>query len=164
MTGDAPARARVVVAGGASGIGRAVVATLAAAGSSVVLVDLDGDGAETAAAEERAAGRSVTALTLDVTDAPGCRTLLASIAAAEPISALVNCVGVNVFLEIADIADATGRSLIEVNLTRAWNIASAAIPHLPDGDGAIVLISSVAGTQRDPEGHPVRRPSTASSA
>jgi NAD(P)-dependent dehydrogenase (short-subunit alcohol dehydrogenase family) len=149
-----PAGARVVVAGGASGIGRAVVTTLATAGSSVVLLDLNGEAAEAAAAEERAAGRNVTANALDITDAPAARAALAGVASSGPVSALVNCVGVNVFQEVADVSDDDWSGLVEVNLTGAWNIASATIPHLLDGDGAIVLISSVAGINGIPKAIP----------
>jgi NAD(P)-dependent dehydrogenase (short-subunit alcohol dehydrogenase family) len=149
-----PSRARVAVAGGASGIGRAVVTTLATTGTAVVVLDLNGEAAETAAAEERAQGRSVTARPLDITDAEATRATLAEIAGQEPITALVNCVGVNYFQEIADIADSDWSGLIEVNLTGAWNVCSAAIPHLPDGDGAIVLISSVAGLNGIPKAIP----------
>jgi NAD(P)-dependent dehydrogenase (short-subunit alcohol dehydrogenase family) len=154
VTPDGPSRARVVVAGGASGIGRAVVTALAEAGSAVVVLDLDGDAAEIAATEERAHGRSVTARGLDITDAPATRAALADVAGQEPITALVNCVGVNYFQEISDIADSDWSGLIDVNLTGSWNICSAAIPHLPDGDGAIVLISSVAGMNGIPKAIP----------
>ncbi len=60
----------------------------------------------------------------------------------------------NVFQELGDVSDSDWSSLVEVNLTGAWNIASAAIPHLPDGDGAIVLISSVAGLNGIPKAIP----------
>jgi NAD(P)-dependent dehydrogenase (short-subunit alcohol dehydrogenase family) len=58
-----------IVTGAASGIGAAVARTLAADGAKVLLADLDLRGAETVAAEIRAAGGTASAIETNVADA-----------------------------------------------------------------------------------------------
>jgi 2-hydroxycyclohexanecarboxyl-CoA dehydrogenase len=55
-----------VVTGAASGMGRAIGRRLAESGSRVALLDLDGDGAEAAAAELRDGGATALAAPVDV--------------------------------------------------------------------------------------------------
>ncbi|HEY2983436.1 MAG TPA: SDR family NAD(P)-dependent oxidoreductase, partial [Jatrophihabitantaceae bacterium] len=57
-----------LVTGAASGIGRASALAFAAAGASVALVDIDGDGLERTAKHVHAAGREAEVITSDVTD------------------------------------------------------------------------------------------------
>ena len=54
-----------IVTGAAGGIGQAYAEALAAAGASVVVADIDGDGAEAVAAGIRAAGGAAAAATVD---------------------------------------------------------------------------------------------------
>src|SRR5712691_3765809 len=58
-----------VVTGAASGIGRALAEAFAAAGSAVVVADLDGAEAEVVAAGIQAAGGEAAAMTVDVANA-----------------------------------------------------------------------------------------------
>jgi 3-oxoacyl-[acyl-carrier protein] reductase len=145
---------RAIVAGGASGIGHAVVETMAAAGASVIVVDRNAEAAIEVAAEQVRAGNKATAVTLDVTDAGAARRVLGEIAADGPISALVNCVGTNRFAELEDWNDGDWDELISVNLTGAWNLVSATRPHLHPTDASIVLVSSVAGISGIPKAAP----------
>jgi meso-butanediol dehydrogenase/(S,S)-butanediol dehydrogenase/diacetyl reductase len=57
-----------LVTGGARGIGRAIAIRYAKEGATVVIVDIDGAGAESAAAEIRALGRAVDAFQTDIAD------------------------------------------------------------------------------------------------
>src|SRR5690242_4523110 len=87
---------RALVTGGGRGIGRAIIQGLADRGARIVIVDRDGDAAETAAGELRAEGAECTAIAGDVTDAAAmeaCATR--AVAALGGIDILVNNAGIN---------------------------------------------------------------------
>jgi NAD(P)-dependent dehydrogenase (short-subunit alcohol dehydrogenase family) len=67
-----------VVTGGASGIGRALAEAFAAAGSAVVVADLDVDDAEVVAAAIRVSGGEALAVRVDVADAAAVDALAAT--------------------------------------------------------------------------------------
>lgn len=96
---------RVLVTGGASGIGKALSARLVREGSEVLLVDLNADWLATAAAELTAAGGRVRTYQLDVTDLEGIARLREAVHAdGGPIDVLVNNAGLvfgGPFLEVS---------------------------------------------------------------
>jgi NAD(P)-dependent dehydrogenase (short-subunit alcohol dehydrogenase family) len=146
---------RGVVAGGASGIGREVVSMLAGLGATIAILDRDGEGAHAAAKEEAAAGRSVSALELDVTDGGAVRDAFAEVAAGMKVNTLVNCVGSNRFKAVDEVTFDDWNEHIAVNLNGAWNLVAGFLPHLQEPeDSAIVLISSVAGISGIPKAAP----------
>src|SRR5437016_13359952 len=67
-----------VVTGAASGIGRALAEAFAAAGSAVVVADLDGAEAEVVASGTGAKGGEAIAVTVDVSDAAAADGLAAA--------------------------------------------------------------------------------------
>ena len=79
-----------VVTGGASGIGHALAEAFAAAGSSVIVADLDGDEAEAVASGIRGTGGDATAVTVDVSDPATVDRLAASTLDAVP-NASMSC-------------------------------------------------------------------------
>ena len=145
---------RVLVAGGASGIGRAVVGTLAGAGAAVVVVDRQGDAADSLAAEHAAAGLIVAAVQADLTQRADVAGAIEEISSDGPITTLVNCVGVNRFHSPEQVDGAEWDELVAVNLTGTWNLISAVLPHLTTEHASIVLVSSVAGISGIPKAAP----------
>ena len=136
--------ARAVVTGGASGIGRATCRALAAAGGSVAVADLDGDGAEKVAAEVGG-----LALTVDVTDAEALRRAVDG-AAAElgGLDILVNNAGGSTMQGLADWSPAEWDHIVRLNLTGVWHAMRAGIGHLlAAGGGAVVNTASISGTR-----------------
>ena len=138
---------RAVVTGAASGLGRAIAHRLAEAGASVVVADLDGEGAEKVAAEVAAAtgGRAV-AIEVDVCDS-------ATLAAAADL-AHIELGGLEVWVNCAGIYPTTGPAteatdafidrMLQVNVRGTFAGAREAAKRMEHG-GVIVNIVSTAG-------------------
>lgn len=142
-----------LVTGGASGIGRATVEHLVALGASVVIADLDGEGAERAASEVVGSGGRAVGLGVDVTDAEQCAAMVA--AADEHFGRLdaVSCsAGLARYPTPAlEQDEADFDRIFEVNVKGAWRSACAAAPLLRAvGGGAIVITGSVMGERTRP--------------
>jgi NAD(P)-dependent dehydrogenase (short-subunit alcohol dehydrogenase family) len=136
---------RALVTGAASGIGRATAILLAERGAAVAGLDVDSDGlAETAAAIGEGAGT----LVCDVTDLAAVETAVTR-AAAElgGLDAVANVAGVGDFTgDVTEISPEEWARVLAVNLTGAFHISRAAIPHLrAAGGGAIANVSSQFG-------------------
>jgi NAD(P)-dependent dehydrogenase (short-subunit alcohol dehydrogenase family) len=129
---------KALVTGGASGIGAATAARLAAEGADVVIGDLNLEGAERVAAEIGAAATS-----LDVTDPGSARDL---VAAHGPFAILVNNAGMDEFGFFADTDTGQWERVLAVNLTGVLACTHAVLPGMQEaGYGRIVSIASEAG-------------------
>jgi NAD(P)-dependent dehydrogenase (short-subunit alcohol dehydrogenase family) len=120
-----------LVAGGASGIGRACVEALAAAGWTTVVADLDPDPEDAAAiavdARDRAAvGAAVEAL----------------VAEHGSLGAVVYAAGTGRVTPLLEIGEREWDLVLGVNLTGAFNFLQAAAPHIARG-GGFTAISSI---------------------
>lgn len=129
-----------IVVGGASGIGWASARALAQDGYTVVVADLNADGA-TARAAELGAGHSSSAV--DVVDEASVATLFEQ---AGPVDAVVSCAGFSTIGLIVDTPVEQFRSVIDVCLNGAFIVAKYAGRHLRDG-GALVSITSLNARQ-----------------
>ena len=134
-----------VVTGAASGIGRAVAESLAAAGSWVALVDRNGDAVRQAAHEIAECGARVLALECDITDE-------AAVAAAAqrvrselgPVAGLVNNAGLLRPGALEDVSVAEWNAVLAINLTGYLLCAREfGRDMLAAGRGSIVHIASV---------------------
>ena len=130
---------RALVTGGASGIGAAVAARLAADGAAVVIGDIDA-----AAAKAQAEQCGAAAIHLDVTDPASAQ---AAVADAGPFDILVNNAGIDqagVFF--TDVTPEQWRRLLAVNLEGVFACTRAVLPAMQQGGwGRIVNLSSEAG-------------------
>src|SRR4051812_17434151 len=103
-----------VVTGGARGIGQALARALAREGAIVAIGDLDGAGAEAAAAE--LGGRSL-GLPLDVTDRPAFTAFLDEVERRlGPLDILVNNAGIMPLSPLDEEDDASITRQLEINL------------------------------------------------
>ncbi|MET9047983.1 SDR family NAD(P)-dependent oxidoreductase [Streptomyces sp. NPDC004362] len=145
MTAAAPpAASRIaVVTGASSGIGAATARQLAGAGYRVVLTARRKDRIEALAEELTAAGRSVTAYPLDVTD----RAAVDEFASAfRTIGVLVNNAGGALGADPVATGDPEQwRRMYETNVLGTLNVTQALLPALTaSGDGTVVVVSSTA--------------------
>jgi NAD(P)-dependent dehydrogenase (short-subunit alcohol dehydrogenase family) len=132
-----------LVTGAASGIGRATARRLVSEGATVLCADQNMAGAEETAAALNGKG---TAWLLDVADPASCeRAVAETLRLHGRIDMLGNIAGIGSFGHAAEIDDATWQRVISVNLTGVFQMMRAALPHLIEGRGNIVNISSAAG-------------------
>jgi 2-hydroxycyclohexanecarboxyl-CoA dehydrogenase len=129
---------KALVTGGASGIGAAIAARLAAEGAEVWVGDVDADGAAKVAAEVNG-----HALSLDVTDHD---SALAAIEATGVLDVLVNNAGTDEFGFFTYTTPEQWQRVLAVNLGGVLSCTHAALPGMQQaGYGRIVSISSEAG-------------------
>ncbi len=127
-----------MVTGGASGIGAATAARLAAEGAAVVIGDLNADGARAMAAEIGAESAA-----LDVTDPQSAIDLVAEHG---PFSILVNNAGTDEFGFFADTDSGQWQRVTAVNLFGVFACTHAVLPGMQEaGYGRIVSVASEAG-------------------
>lgn len=141
-----------VVIGGSGGIGRAICAALAEAGSDVAFTFRSNEHAAFELDEKiEAAGCRSLALKLELTDRAACRETIDRVAAEfGRIHTLVIAGGANISMTYtADIDPDEWDRTISGDLTGSFNVLMAAIPHLRQQGGSILLMSS-AGLKRFP--------------
>jgi len=126
-----------LVTGGSSNIGWACVQTLAA-GHAVCIADLKPP------VEPLPEGARY--LPLDITDGDACARVLAEAAGDAGLAVLVHSAAITAAARpVEQIPPAEWRRLLDVNVTGAFLVAQAAIPHLRRARGAAVMIASRAG-------------------
>ncbi len=129
---------KALVTGGASGIGAATAARLAAEGADVVIGDLNAEAGRAHAAEIGATGAP-----LDVTDPQSALDLVAEHG---PFSILVNNAGTDEFGFFADTDPGQWQRVTAVNLFGVFACTHAVLPGMQAaGYGRIVSIASEAG-------------------
>ena len=134
-----------VVTGAAQGIGRAIVAAMAAAGAKVAALDIDAAGLEHA----RAAG-AVDLRTVDLSDRDAVHATMAAVAESlGGIDILITAAGGvrgQSAQPLEEITEPVWHQLFAANVDAAFWCAQAVAPHMKaKGAGSIVTISSGAG-------------------
>ena len=139
-----------IVTGAASGFGRGIAARLAAEGASVVVADVDGAGAETAAAEIAERGGAARAVQVDVTVADQVRGMVA--AALEGFGGLdivVNNAGVpQSFSKLEAVEEEVFDRIYAVNVKSLYLSAREVVPVLRERGGGVILNTASTGAQR----------------
>jgi len=127
-----------LVTGGASGIGEATCRAFAAAGASVVIVDVNRAAAETLSRE--LPGSSI--LTFDITEEAAVRQGLGTL---HSLDILVNNAGIGLVGNVEETELADFQRLFRVNVEGMFLVTKYALPLLVASHGSIVNIGSVAG-------------------
>jgi NAD(P)-dependent dehydrogenase (short-subunit alcohol dehydrogenase family) len=130
----------VLVTGGGSGIGAAVARRLTAAGGQVVIC-----GRRPAALRAVAAETGALGLVCDVGDADAVARLVDSVTSVfGRLDGLVINAGVMAPGGVGDLSPADWSAMVSANLTGAFLVARAALPHLLATRGAVVSVASIA--------------------
>lgn len=138
---------RALVTGAAAGIGAASARSLARGGASVLVTDIDGEGAQRVADEITAAGGTAIAAALDAGDAA---QHAAAVALAEDrfggLDTAVNNAGLTIpSTRTAELTDEQWHRVVGLDLNGVFYGARAQIPALlRAGGGTIITISSIA--------------------
>ena len=136
-----------LVTGGASGIGKATVLTLARSGAAVICADVNEAGSAELVREATAAGLAVEAVGLDLADAAATRRTAAAVLARRGrIDILVNGAGWGGIQPYIDTPPDVMDRLIAINLAGPVHLTQALLaPMIAANRGKIVNIASDAG-------------------
>ncbi|NOZ73279.1 MAG: 3-oxoacyl-ACP reductase FabG [Chloroflexi bacterium] len=136
-----------IVTGAGRGIGLEIGRTLAAAGASTVLVDIDGALAKQAAARLRDEGFDAIGLSADVRNVNQVRSVIdRTLAEWQQIDILVNNAGVCPITRVEEITVEEWELVLDVNLKGAFLFSQAVIPSMRRRQsGKIINIASSAG-------------------
>ena len=134
-----------IVTGGSTGIGAACCSTLAAAGAVVYSVDV---------AAPAAAAPGVTHLACDVSDVRALRKAIGAVAKAHGrVDVLVSNAGVWHGGDFEAVDERAFDRVVGVNLKGTFFAVQAAVPHMRDRGGAVVIIGSDQSLVGKPEQH-----------
>jgi len=151
-----------IVTGGGGRIGTGIAAELAAAGSDVVIADVDvmesaynQQSSEEMAGTERAGdavdrvesqGRRAHVVECDVTKPDQVEAMVEEVVSEfGRIDVLANNAGVITVSPIEEMAAEEWKTVMDVNVTGMFLVARAAIPHLRESEGAVINTASIAG-------------------
>ena len=132
-----------VVTGGAQGIGRSICTTLAGAGATVIVADLDEGGASETVSQLNTPGRAIA---VDVSFEESVKSLYTSIMNTEgKIDILVNNAGICRMIPILDITVEEWDKILAVNLRGTFLMSREAFRLMKEQEsGRIVSIASAA--------------------
>lgn len=142
MTGPLAGR-RLLVVGGAAGIGRATATQARAEGAQVAVIDRN---------DWAGAPPPGPVLRADVCDTPALDAAAAAAAAAiGGLDGVVYCAGIDLMASLAETGDAAWQGVLDVVLTGAMRSCRATLRHFPATGGTMVLVASAAGLSPLPE-------------
>lgn len=137
-----------VIAGGGSGIGRAIALKFAAQGAKICILDLSLKDAEVTCQQITAAGGTAEAHACDVTDQKQVTATFDELAKQGPISILVNNAGISHIGTVESTSEEDFDRVFRVNVKGFYNCVRACIAHMKNnnGGGVILNLASIAGS------------------
>ena len=134
-----------VITGAASGIGRQVARTFAAAGARVVIADLDAEQARATAAEIDREGAQAIAVAMDVTSETEVEAAMDTVTESlGRIDILVSNAGIQIVAPLEELGFADWRRLLAIHLDGAFLTTRAALrPMYRQRSGSIIYMGSV---------------------
>lgn len=146
-----------IVAGGASGIGRASALRLASLGATVVIADYAEEPLQKTLAELTGHGFDATSHVTDVSDPDSVQSLVDHARGRGEVSVLVNSAGITGPLDrpVHELDLSEFRHTVEVNLWGTVYLTKAVLPDmLAAGYGRMMHVASIAGKEGNPHMSP----------
>ncbi|BBY43560.1 mycofactocin-coupled SDR family oxidoreductase [Mycolicibacterium celeriflavum] len=147
------------ITGAARGQGREHAIRLAEEGADIIAIDVcddidaagypgpsEADLADTAALVEKSGRRIVTAKA-DVRDLASLRAAVdRGVSELGPLDIVVANAGISASpAPAAMIEESAWQTMLDINVTGVWHTVTAALPHMTNGGGSIILVSSMLG-------------------
>jgi NAD(P)-dependent dehydrogenase (short-subunit alcohol dehydrogenase family) len=138
--------ASALVTGAGRGIGRAIALALAREGARLTVVSRSAPELSSLVGEIDAAGGRGVAFAADLQSPSACSgAVAAAVECFGGLQILVNNAGVGAFGNVADTTDEEWDSVLGTNLTAVFRLTRAALPHLAQRGGHVLMVSSLAG-------------------
>ena len=135
-----------IVTGAASGIGKQIALTYAREGAHVAIADLNGQAAEAAAAEIRAAGGQALGVAMDVASEDAVNAGVAAVVKAwGGVDVLVSNAGIQIVHPVHEFPFAEWKKMLAIHLDGAFLTTKACLPHMyaAGRGGSIIYMGSV---------------------
>jgi len=142
-----------VVTGAASGIGKEIALTLARAGATIAIADLNQAGADTVAKEIEQAGGKAMGVAMDVTSEDAVNQGIDKVAAAYgSIDILISNAGIQIVNPIDKFAFSDWKKMQAIHVDGAFLTTKAALKHMYQGDrgGVVIYMGSVHSHEASP--------------
>jgi NAD(P)-dependent dehydrogenase (short-subunit alcohol dehydrogenase family) len=142
-----------IVTGAARGIGFVIAERLSRAGASVVIADVDEEGAAAAVERVRQGGAKAAAAVADVTSPEEVGAMVErALDAFGKLDILVNNAGITGRdAPLWEITDEDWEKVLGLNLSATFYCCRAAVPHMRERrSGAIVNVASISGKEGNP--------------
>jgi NAD(P)-dependent dehydrogenase (short-subunit alcohol dehydrogenase family) len=131
----------VLVTGGASGLGAAVVDAIARCGGTPVVMD-----------RQPCAGRDVESVAVDLADTGAAEDAVRELVdRVDGIDAVVTCAGIDACGPFGEVARADWERVVAVNLFGSAAVVRAALPSLTARRGRVVTVASTLGLRALPD-------------
>jgi NAD(P)-dependent dehydrogenase (short-subunit alcohol dehydrogenase family) len=136
----------ILVTGGGQGLGAAISRNLAAAGATVIAVDVKPDGVKSISSEITSTGGSAFHYIMDVSDQHSVQEVIGQIVKDHGrLDAVINNAGIDYTKPIEELEFEEWSRVINVNLSGPFNVSKTVFPYMTkSGGGHIVNIASTA--------------------
>ncbi|HCQ46138.1 MAG TPA: 3-hydroxybutyrate dehydrogenase [Achromobacter sp.] len=142
-----------VVTGAASGIGKEIALTLARAGATIAIADLNQAGADAVAKEIERAGGKAMGVAMDVTSEDAVNQGIDKVAAAYgSIDILISNAGIQIVNPIENFAFSDWKKMQAIHVDGAFLTTKAALKHMykDDRGGVVIYMGSVHSHEASP--------------